>query len=163
MEYDYGSAGEESVSFSAEPHIVTLNIDNAPEMAYIASQAHSHPMSLSTIESCFGHLYQSFGIYLADELQGFAIVHQVFEDATLMDICISPKSQGRGFGRLLLESVVESANEKGAETLFLEVRKSGLAAISLYKREGFKETGHRKGYYKTADGNEDAILMELAF
>lgn len=151
------------MSISNNPRIAVLDIDTCPEMAHIASQAHSHPMSLATIQSCFGNLYKSFGIYLADELQGFAILHQIFEDATLMDICICPQSQGAGLGCLLLERVIADAKEAKAETLFLEVRSTGVAAIKLYLRYGFKETGRRKGYYKTAEGGEDAILMELHF
>lgn len=143
------------------PQFSTLDITVSSEMAHIASLAHSHPMSLSTIETCFGSLYTSIGVYLEGELQGFAILHQIFEDATLMDICIAPKSQGRGLGHLLLLHVIATACEGGAETLFLEVRESGVAAKALYIRDGFKETGRRKGYYKTEDGSEDAILMEL--
>ncbi len=151
------------MSISTNPRIAILNINMCPEMAHIASQAHSHPMSLLTLESCFGNLYKSIGVYLADELQGFAILHQIFEDATLMDICICPQSQGTGLGRLLLDRVIVAAKEAKAETLYLEVRSSGIAAINLYLRYGFKETGRRKGYYKTVNGNEDAILMELTF
>ena len=142
------------------PQFSILDITVSSEMAHIASLAHSYPMSLSTIETCFGPLYSSIGLYLKGELQGFAIVHQIFEDATLMDICIHPKSQGRGFGHLLLQRVISSVCDGDAETLFLEVRESGLAARALYIKDGFKETGRRKGYYKTLDGNEDAILME---
>lgn len=143
--------------------ITSLGADMSSKMASIASKAHSHPMSLTSIESCFGPLYISFGAYIDGELQGFAILHQIFEDATLMDICIKPGSQGLGLGRLLLDYVITSAGDNGAETLFLEVRESGAAARALYMKDGFSETGRRKGYYKTADGSEDAILMELRF
>jgi len=151
------------VSIELTPQFSILDIDVSPQMAHIASLAHSYSMSLSTIETCFGLLYTSIGVYLDEELQGFAIIHQIFEDATLMDICIHPKFQGRGLGHLLLQHVIASARDGGAERLFLEVRESGVAAKALYIRDGFKETGRRKGYYKTAAGSEDAILMELNF
>lgn len=141
--------------------VLPLSIDLSLHMAFIASRAHSHPMSRATIESCFGPLYTSLGVYIEDKLQGFAILYQIFEDATLMDICIEPESQGLGLGRLLLEHVITSAREKGAEILFLEVRESGVGARALYIKDGFSETGRRKGYYKTAGGSEDAIIMEL--
>ncbi len=139
-----------------------ISADMSTQMAAIATKAHSHPMSLATIESCFGPLYSSFGVYIEGKLQGFAISHQIFEDATLMDICIAPDYQGLGLGRSLLDCVIKSASEKGAETLFLEVRESGTAARALYIKDGFSETGRRKGYYRTGDGSEDAILMELS-
>lgn len=143
--------------------VSSLSVELSSKMASIASKAHFYPMSLSTIESCFAPLYSSFGVYIEGKLQGFAISHQIFEDATLMDICIEPESQGLGLGCLLLDNVITSAREKGAETLFLEVRESGVAARGLYIKNGFVETGCRKGYYKTADGTEDAILMALTF
>lgn len=145
------------------PEFSTLDITVSPKMAHIASLAHSYPMSLSTLETCFGPFYSSIGVYLKGELQGFAILHQIFEDATLMDICIHPKSQGRGLGHLLLQHVISSAIDGDAETLFLEVRESGEAARALYIKDGFKVSGRRKGYYKTEEGSEDAILMELHF
>jgi ribosomal-protein-alanine N-acetyltransferase len=39
----------------------------------------------------------------------------------------------------------------------LEVRPSNDAALSLYRRMGFEEKGHRRGYY--LDNGEDALIM----
>lgn len=144
-------------------NIIQLNEVSAPQMALVAACAHSHPMSESTIRSCFGSLYICLGIYESDELCGFAILHQIFEDATLMDICVAPNHQGRGFGKALLDNVIEQAQAKEAETLMLEVRESGVGARALYVKAGFEQSGVRKGYYKTAREPEDAILMTLTF
>ncbi len=144
------------------PELVQLSLDDARQMAAIASQAHTHPMSITTIQSCFSHLYSVFGLTHKAELLGFAIVHQIFEDVTLIDICVSPEYQEQGFGRSLLEAVISKARSDMGETLFLEVRASSIAARALYSKYGFVEAGSRKGYYKTADGVEDAILMELS-
>ncbi|WP_394147607.1 ribosomal protein S18-alanine N-acetyltransferase [Shewanella atlantica] len=149
------------MSIQPKVEVCTLDIDASSQMAHIASLAHSHPMSLATIKTCFGKLYTSLGVYQEGELQGFAILHQIFEDATLMDICINPKFQGRGLGSMLLEQVIALASKGEAETLLLEVRDSGSAAKNLYLRHGFQISGHRKDYYKTDDGTEDAVLMEL--
>ena len=45
--------------------------------------------------------------------------------------------------------------ERGAVTLFLEVRASNEDAIRLYEKSGFIKTGVRKNYY---ENKEDAIL-----
>jgi ribosomal-protein-alanine N-acetyltransferase len=47
--------------------------------------------------------------------------------------------------------------------LFLEVRRSNKNAILLYEKKGFNEVGIRPNYYKTTNGNEDAILMAFSF
>ncbi|MDB2387369.1 ribosomal protein S18-alanine N-acetyltransferase [Shewanella sp.] len=142
-------------------NLVTLSSQSTPEMALIATRAHSHPMSELTIQSCFGDLYVCTGIYLGDELCGFTILHQIFEDATLMDICVEPSHQGKGYGKTLLDNVVSLARKKDAEVLLLEVRESAVAAQALYAKTGFTRSGIRKGYYKTESGTEDAILMSL--
>ena len=49
------------------------------------------------------------------------------------------------------------AREKLAEIMILEVRASSDAAIRLYERIGFRQTGVRAKYY---DSCEDALLME---
>ncbi|QQX82601.1 ribosomal protein S18-alanine N-acetyltransferase [Shewanella sp. KX20019] len=132
-------------------------------MALIAASAHSHPMSESTIKTCFGALYTCLGAYEGDELCGFAILHQIFEDATLMDICVEPQHQGEGYGKALLDRVIDQAQANGAEVLMLEVRESGVGARALYVKAGFELSGARKGYYRTAGEPEDAILMTLTF
>ena len=43
--------------------------------------------------------------------------------------------------------------------LFLEVRASNLAALTLYRRAGFEQVGVRRGYYRDAQGSEDALVM----
>ena len=143
-------------------NLVALSGNSSSEMALIAASAHSHPMTESTIKSCFGELYSCVGIYQNDALCGFAILHQIFEDATLMDICVEPVHQGKGYGKALLDNVISLARKKDAEVLMLEVRESSVGAQALYVRAGFERSGSRKGYYKTDSGTEDAILMSLA-
>ncbi|GIU29113.1 ribosomal protein S18-alanine N-acetyltransferase [Shewanella sp. MBTL60-007] len=143
-------------------NLIELSESFAPQMTSIAAKAHSHPMSEASIRSCFGDLYSSFGVFDSDKLCGFAILHQIFEDATLMDICVDPSYQGRGFGKALLNAVIAIAKDRGAEVLLLEVRQSGGTARALYETLGFETTGVRKGYYKTEAGSEDAILMQLS-
>lgn len=143
--------------------VIPLTELSTPEMALIAASAHSHPMSESTIKSCFGPLYTCLGVYEGDELCGFAILHQIFEDATLMDICVELKHQGKGYGKALLDTVIRQAQAKEAETFMLEVRESGVGARALYVKAGFEQSGVRKAYYKTAGEPEDAILMTLTF
>lgn len=147
---------------SMSHQVCSLSPTDAVNMSTLAALAHSHPMSLGTIVSCFGSLYSTCGLVVEGHLLGFAILHQIFEDATLIDICVDPSEQGKGYGQILLQAVIANAVQSKAETLFLEVRSSSLAARHLYSKFDFKESGIRKSYYKTENGNEDAILMELA-
>lgn len=142
--------------------IVLLTPTDVSQMARIEASAHSHPMSENNLADCFGHLYRVIGLMQRDELLGFAIVQQIVDEATLLDICLPPEQQGRGYGHLLLTAVIDVAKAANAVVLMLEVRESNLAARALYQKRGFVETGRRKGYYPLAEGKEDAILMDLA-
>ena len=141
--------------------LVPLTSEDASNMAMIEQQCHQFPMSQVTIETCFGRFYHVIGIELDGELKGFAIMHMLFEDATLMDICVLPQHQGQGFGKLLLGEIIEMAAQGGAERLMLEVRASSDSVIALYEAYGFAQTGLREGYYQHEHGKEDAVLMEL--
>ncbi len=142
-------------------HFVTLTEKSAPEIFEIERKARSHPMSEQTIAGCFGRLYHNIGVYLGDRLIGFAIVHQVIDEATLTDICVAPDAQGSGHGKALMSQVISTSKQRGAAVLRLEVRASNTNAVKLYKKAGFAETGRRADYYPAKSGREDAILMEL--
>lgn len=158
--------------------LVALVPTDVPQMAQLESLAHSHPMSVGNLADCFGHLYRVLGLKLSADLApntyaavnsdsvegllGFAIVQQIVDEVTLLDICLLPSQQGKGYGKLLLNAVMASAKASGAVVLMLEVRESNLAARTLYQKAGFIESGRRKGYYLIEGGKEDAILMDLA-
>ena len=50
-------------------------------------------------------------------------------------------------------------HERGGRECFLEVRASNTSAYRLYERYGFNEVGRRRGYYPSAEGREDALVM----
>ena len=47
--------------------------------------------------------------------------------------------------------------KKSRMEIFLEVRENNITAIEFYKKNGFKEAGKRKNYYR--DTGEAAIIM----
>ncbi|GGB60785.1 ribosomal protein S18-alanine N-acetyltransferase [Shewanella inventionis] len=142
--------------------IVHLSIDDVAAMVAVENQAHTHPWTEAVIADCFGPLYRIIGIKQQGELLGFAIVQQIIDEATLLDICVAPANQGQGLGLLLIRHLLTDAKQAEAVVMMLEVRESNTAAKSLYEKVGFAESGRRKNYYQTSTGNEDAILMDKA-
>ena len=61
-------------------------------------------------------------------------------------IGVDPGFQGHGLGRRLLRGLLERADAIGATT-FLEVRTDNVAALALYRSEGFEVVGTRRRYY----------------
>ena len=147
----------------------SLNLDDLSSMLPIENAAHAYPWSEAILASCFGERYRVFGLFIEEaagqsQLVGYAIYQYLFEEATLMNICIAPSAQGRGFGNTLLsQSMKTLVDEAAIEVVFLEVRQSNQAAIALYQRLGFSINGERKNYYETATGREIAVLMSKRF
>ena len=142
--------------------LVALTINDLAEMIVIEQLCHYAPMSQVALASCFGHLYRVEGLVDDGRLLGFSIVQQVIDEVTLIDICVAPSAQGKGFGQRLLTSLITQAKELEAVVIMLEVRASNHSAIGLYEKAGFVEIARRKGYYPTDGGHEDAILMDCA-
>lgn len=61
----------------------------------------------------------------------------------LHDIVIHPDFRGHGLGRMLLKKMEEVAREKGCAKITLEVREDNRPALSLYEKEGFRDTEPR--------------------
>jgi ribosomal-protein-alanine N-acetyltransferase len=80
-------------------------------------------------------------------------------EGELYRIATAQRWRGRGVAYRLLDYAVKTSRGVGLETLFLEVRESNLAAISLYRSYGFREISKRKDYYRNP--TENAIIMLL--
>ena len=91
---------------------------------------------------------------------GYICPTLVLDEGHIMNVAVHPGFRGKGVGRLLVERVMADCREAGAAFVSLEVRVSNAAAISLYRRLGFVETGTRRRYY---ENGEDALLMECIF
>ncbi|XZN98852.1 MAG: ribosomal protein S18-alanine N-acetyltransferase [Microcoleus sp.] len=90
-------------------------------------------------------------------LIGIGCLWAILEEAHIIMLAIHPQFQRQGLGQALLLALLKSAGDRQLERSTLEVRESNLAAVSLYKKFGFKEAGRRKRYYE--DTGEDALVM----
>jgi len=83
----------------------------------------------------------------------------IVDEVHIATVATHPDFRKQGIGKNLLVYVLRSAKEEGALTSFLEVRESNLAALEMYRKFGYVESGRREKYYH--DNGEDAILMIL--
>lgn len=91
---------------------------------------------------------------------GFAISRQAADEEELLMIAVSPDSQGKGIGYLLLEHVLQAARADDVVFVFLEMRADN-PAEKLYKKFGFRQIGIRKAYYTGPDMEKfDAITYK---
>ena len=127
----------------------------------IECSAYEFPWTRSMFSSSLSSKDECSLLYVENVLVGYAIVSYILDEAHLLNICISPKYEGLGFGRILLRRLISKALEKRSLCFFLEVRSSNARAINLYFSEGFNEVGVRPNYYPSKKGREDAVLMTL--
>lgn len=127
----------------------------------IERAAYPYPWTLGNFRDCLDAGYSSWVAELDGQLAGYWIMMLAVGEGHILNCCVAPTWQGRGFGRHLVEHLIDTARAHGTEFLFLEVRPSNAAALGLYQRLGFKAIGLRRGYYPADQGQEDAIVMRL--
>lgn len=131
-------------------------------LAYQIEQAsHAFPWTETTLASNQGERYLNLKLCVDDRIAAFAITQVILDEATLFNIAVAPDYQRQGLGRELLQYLIDELLQQGVMTLWLEVRTSNLGAIALYQSFDFNEVTIRRGYYPSANGREDAIVMAL--
>lgn len=93
------------------------------------------------------------------EALGVLLVWAVADELHVVNVATHPDFRRRGVARALLSGALARASRERVRLVLLEVRRSNLAAISLYRSLGFTTHLVRRGYY--ADNSEDAIEMKL--
>lgn len=134
-----------------------------PRLFEIEQQAHLVPWTMGTLKNNQGDQYLNLKLSLNNQIVGFAICHTVLDEATLFNLAIDPAFQGKGYGKLLLQGLIDQLAQRHIQTLWLEVRQSNLTAQKLYDKLGFNQIDVRKNYYPLANGQgrEHAIVMAL--
>lgn len=90
----------------------------------------------------------------------FANYWHVADELQVMNIATLPAAQRHGFGRALLQDMIETGQDRSVRFISLEVRRSNVAARGLYRSFKFVELGVRQRYY--SDNGEDAVVMQLS-
>ena len=126
--------------------------------------SYPYPWTRKNFEDCLGNnrLFSCWVLELDDQLAGHVILSTGAGEAHILNICVYPEYQNKGWGRKLLIEAEWIAKQYKAENCILEVRQSNVVGIHLYHSEGYNEIGIRKNYYPNDKGREDAIVMAKA-
>ncbi len=82
----------------------------------------------------------------------------------IINIATDTQQRKKGFANALLHHLIQYAEQNNYNKIFLDVCESNTPALTLYKKNGFKEIGRRKNYYtdeKNPQNKKDALLMML--
>ncbi len=145
------------------PMIRRLVLEDVDRIYEIEELAYPFPWTRGLFVDCLQAGYTFFGLQTGKNLAGYTIFNWAAGEAHLLNLCIHPSWQHRGYGSLLLEYAINHVVRQGNKAMFLEVRKSNSRAAKLYQNRGFKVIGNRRSYYQAGEGREDAIVMRLEF
>ena len=143
--------------------IQRMTLEDLEQVYDIETRAHIAPWSKKIINDCIEVGYGCFVLIKRRKIRGFMIARATPGECHLLNLCIAPESQGKGFGEVMLKYLIEFVKPHCAKVI-LEVRPSNIPALKLYDKYKFNRTGYKTDYYSDPDGStEDAIVLELRF
>lgn len=142
--------------------IVRLKKEYVSAVAQIEKECFSVPWSEKSIEEETVSEVARFFVCLVDgKAAGYGGMHVMSGECYVDNIAVLPSHRRQKIGSLILEKLIETAENEQGEFISLEVRKSNKAAITLYEKYGFINVGTRKNFYDLPA--EDAIIMTKTF
>ena len=140
-----------------------MQAHHLPQVLAVERAANAHPWSEANLRDSLQAGYSGWVLFDDHErVIGYAILMIAVGEAQVLNIVVSPERRREGLGRVLMETMIEAANAAHCELMLLEVRRSNVAAIALYRAYGFEQIGLRRNYYRSDDGvGEDAFVLSL--
>lgn len=142
-------------------HIRPMTAADLAEVTCIESAVQVFPWSVQTLADCLTVGYLCYVLEVDNSVKGYAFISIQVGECHILNIAITPAAQGQGYGRQLMQFILDTAHAAQVNTVFLEVRISNIKAINLYRDLGFNEIGIRHDYYQTIGGREDAVMLAL--
>ena len=150
-----------AVANEYQPQLRAMRETDLDAVMDIEVRAYPYPWTHGIFRDCLRAGYGCWVLELHGKLLGYGILSVAANEAHVLNVCIEPRSQGRGHGRRLMKRLLDLARWHRAERVYLEVRPSNPKAIALYHDLGFNEIGRRPQYYPADKGREDALVMAI--
>ena len=136
-----------------------LKLEHLSQMVEIEKEAFDEPWTVGMFAPVFedDNAYYLVGL-LDGEVVCYGGFHKVLDEGQIANIAVRTDMRGQGFGRQLLQTLLDLAKTAGINRITLEVKDTNERAIGLYKSFGFTVEGIRKRYYAN---RYDALVMWL--
>jgi len=138
-----------------------MTAQDLDDVMQVEGAAYSHPWSLGVMSGCLRMGYDMWVGEVDQVIRAHAVIQMMVDEVHLLNVCVHPAFQRRGYGDQMLNHVIQRAGELGAHRIILEVRPSNKAAVKMYYAAGFERIGVRKGYYPAEEGREDAWVLSI--
>ena len=128
------------------------------EVCEIENSTFSQPFSADYFEQLARLHPETFLVaYKEDQILGYVVADTYGDTAHILSIAVTEAWRRRHVGLTLMKALIEKLRLREIREVLLEVRRSNVAARSLYERLGFESAGNIRGYYR----GEDAALYHL--
>lgn len=134
--------------------IIELIEKDIEKIVKIENICFSSPKSRKSIQDELNNEnYRLIGCVSDNNIVGYLSYCKVYDELEISSIAVLPEYRNKGIATLLMEEMIKINFSKA----FLEVRKSNISAINLYKKFGFELINVRKNYY--SNPIEDALIL----
>ncbi len=137
-------------------HFREATIEDLDRIEEIEKDSFTDNWRFDAFNSCLiGPFYDMNVATIDDRIIGYSIMKCIYEDGELIRIAVDKSMRGKGIGGEILELQLDRARHLGVEKVFLDVRKSNEAAISMYEKLGFARYEITRDFYRAP--TEDSI------
>lgn len=139
--------------------VLPMKPEHLSQVMAIEKTSFSSPWSMSTYyREITANPYATYIVAMVgDSVVGYAGRWLVLDESHVTNIAVSAMWRRQGIGRKLLDHMLRSSLDQGANRMTLEVRPSNQGARRLYEEFDFYVAGRRRAYY--TDDGEDALIM----
>ena len=102
-----------------EVHIRPMMELDLPEVAAIEQKSYTFPWSENIFRDCLRVGYTCRALDLAGQIIGYAVMSLGAGEAHILNVCVRDEFRSVGFGRRLLEHLMERAAAAGVNEAFL--------------------------------------------
>jgi len=142
-----------------QPVVRPMREPDLARVLVIERDAYGFPWSPGIFRDCLQVGYCCWVLERQQRVDAYGIMQVAVGEAHVLNLCVAPAAHGQGLGRVMLQTLLGVARDHGAESVMLEVRPSNASALALYRSEGFRTVGTRRGYYPAQGGREDAFIL----
>lgn len=133
-----------------------FNKEDSDAIYALGNQITSNFSKTNSLLEIENNLYTKILVYEKEQkVIGFLMYTELEETVDILDIIVMEEYRRQNIASCLLDYMMSELKDT-VKLLTLEVRKSNISAIALYKRFGFDVVKIRKKYY---NNGEDAYLM----
>ena len=135
--------------------------DDLDKVIAIEETVYPYPWTRGIFYDCLHIGYLCRVLEYNGKIIAYGVMSVAVEESHILTLVVGKDEQGKGYGKKILNEMIQQAVSSNAKTMYLEVRTSNKAAIQLYHQRGFNELGIRNNYYPAEHGREDALILAL--